>query len=90
MPTLPSLLWWSGSLVIWQMEGAQLLPGISCCSVALKLLPALEEDLETDYKCTILGQMFAEEHPQAPVQAGADQLESSSAERDWECWGVTG
>ena len=26
-----------------------------------------------------------EEQPQAPVQAGADLLESSSAERDWEC-----
>ena len=31
-----------------------------------------------------------EEQPQAPVQAGADLLESSSAERDWECWGTTG
>ena len=26
----------------------------------------------------------------APVQAGAELLESSSAERDWECWGTTG
>ena len=24
------------------------------------------------------------------VQAGAELLESSSAERDWECWGTTG
>jgi len=31
-----------------------------------------------------------EEQPQAPAQAGADLLESSSAERDWECWGTTG
>jgi len=31
-----------------------------------------------------------EEQPQAPVQAGADLLESSSVERDWECWGTTG
>ena len=31
-----------------------------------------------------------EEQPQAPGQAGADLLESSSAERDWECWGTTG
>ena len=31
-----------------------------------------------------------EEQPQAPVQAGAELLESSSAERDWECWGTTG
>jgi len=31
-----------------------------------------------------------EEQPQAPVQAGADLLESSSVERDWECWGMTG
>jgi len=31
-----------------------------------------------------------EEQPQAPVQAGAALLESSSAERDWECWGTTG
>jgi len=31
-----------------------------------------------------------EEQPQAPVQAGVDLLESSSAERDWECWGTTG
>jgi len=31
-----------------------------------------------------------EEQPQAPVQARADLLESSSAERDWECWGTTG
>ena len=30
------------------------------------------------------------EQPQAPVQAGAELLESSSAERDWECWGTTG
>jgi len=30
------------------------------------------------------------EQPQAPVQAGADLLESSSVERDWECWGTTG
>ena len=30
------------------------------------------------------------ERPQAPGQAGADLLESSSAERDWECWGTTG
>jgi len=32
----------------------------------------------------------SEEQPQAPVQAGAELLESSSAERDWECWGTTG
>ena len=31
-----------------------------------------------------------EEQPQVPVQAGGDLLESSSAERDWECWGTTG
>ena len=31
-----------------------------------------------------------EEQPQAPAQAGAELLESSSAERDWECWGTTG
>ena len=31
-----------------------------------------------------------EEQPQAPGQAGADLLGSSSAERDWECWGTTG
>jgi len=31
-----------------------------------------------------------EEQPQAPGQAGTDLLESSSAERDWECWGTTG
>ena len=31
-----------------------------------------------------------EEQPQAPAQAGGDLLESSSAERDWECWGTTG
>ena len=31
-----------------------------------------------------------EKQPQAPVQAGADLLESSSVERDWECWGTTG
>jgi len=31
-----------------------------------------------------------EEQPQAPVQAGADLLGSSSVERDWECWGTTG
>jgi len=31
-----------------------------------------------------------QEQPQASVQAGADLLESSSAERDWECWGTTG
>ena len=31
-----------------------------------------------------------EEQPQAPGQAGADLLESSSVERDWECWGTTG
>ena len=31
-----------------------------------------------------------EEQPQAPVQAGGDLLESSSVERDWECWGTTG
>jgi len=30
-----------------------------------------------------------EEQPHAPVQAGADLLESSSAERDWECWRTT-
>jgi len=30
------------------------------------------------------------EQPQAPAQAGAELLESSSAERDWECWGTTG
>jgi len=31
-----------------------------------------------------------QEQPQAPVQAGAELLESSSVERDWECWGMTG
>jgi len=31
-----------------------------------------------------------EEQPQAPGQDGAELLESSSAERDWECWGTTG
>ena len=31
-----------------------------------------------------------EEQPQAPGQAGAALLGSSSAERDWECWGTTG
>jgi len=36
------------------------------------------------------GPVPLEEQPQAPVQAGADLLESSSAERDWECWGMTG
>ena len=36
------------------------------------------------------GQEPEEEQPQASVQAGADLLESSSAERDWECWGTTG
>jgi len=30
-----------------------------------------------------------EEQPQAPVQAGVTLLESSSVERDWECWGAT-
>ena len=31
-----------------------------------------------------------EEQPQAPGQARAELLGSSSAERDWECWGTTG
>jgi len=31
-----------------------------------------------------------EEQPQAPGQAGAELLESSSGEGDWECWGTTG
>jgi len=31
-----------------------------------------------------------EEQPCAPVQVGSDLLESSSGERDWECWGTTG
>ena len=31
-----------------------------------------------------------EEQSQAPVQAGTDLRESSSVERDWECWGTTG
>jgi len=30
-----------------------------------------------------------QEQPHAPVQSGADLLESSSAERDWECWWMT-
>jgi len=39
---------------------------------------------------TASGFFLQEEQPQAPVQAGAELLESSSAERDWECWGTTG
>jgi len=31
-----------------------------------------------------------EDQPNAPVQAGVDLLGSSSAERDWECWWMTG
>jgi len=38
----------------------------------------------------VQGPAPGEEQPHAPVQAGADLLESSSAERDWECWGTTG
>jgi len=47
-----------------------------------------------DYNRSVKGQgqrpAPGEEQPQAPVQAGADLLKSSSAERDWECWGTTG
>ena len=38
----------------------------------------------------VQGPAPGEEEPQAPGQAGAELLESSSAERDWECWGTTG
>jgi len=38
----------------------------------------------------VQGPALGEEQPHASVQAGADLLESSSAERDWECWGTTG
>ena len=38
----------------------------------------------------VQGPARGEEQSQAPVQVGADLLESSSAERDWECWGTTG
>jgi len=38
----------------------------------------------------VQGPAPGEEQPQAPVKAGADLLESSSVERDWECWGTTG
>jgi len=38
----------------------------------------------------VQGPAPGEEQPQAPVQVGAELLESSSAERDWECWGTTG
>ena len=33
----------------------------------------------------VQGPAPGEEQPQAPGQAGAELLESSSAERDWEC-----
>jgi len=29
-------------------------------------------------------------YPMHQYRLGADVLESSSAERDWECWGMTG
>ena len=38
----------------------------------------------------VQGPAPGEEQPQAPGQAGAELLESSSAERDWECWWMTG
>ena len=37
----------------------------------------------------VQGPAPGEEQPQAPVQAGAELLETSSVERDWECWGMT-
>jgi len=38
----------------------------------------------------VQGRAPGEEQPRASVQAGADLLESSSAERTWVSWGTTG
>jgi len=47
------------------------------------------EEPDEVQKGQVQGPAPGEEQPQAPVQAGADLLESSSVERDWECWGMT-
>jgi len=49
----------------------------------------VSEEADEVQQGQVQGPAPGEEQPHAPVQAGTDLLESSSVERDWECWGMT-
>jgi len=68
------------------IHGSALCPGMPGLSEHAEVACAEPGEVQQGQ---VQGPAPGEEQPHAPVRAGADLLESSSVERDWECWGTT-